>query len=117
MSLRSAYSKSPIYTKSLTDRTCREKFRLVLENVSFISAPDLHSVPADDVSGPPASPFVPNPASSPTGLPSDQPAAPDGYGNSTSNSFGTGPTADAPERNPAVTSITIRNRTNIKLST
>ncbi len=76
-------------------------------DLTFGGAPDLSTVSYANP-GDPASPWVPNPASSPSGNAADQPAPPDGYGQEpTSDGYGTGPTANAPDRNPSVTSAKV----------
>jgi hypothetical protein len=103
------FASSPVHAGRINDKTQRTVLLSALESLTFSDAPDLNDVDTGG-GGLPASPFVPNPASSPTGLPSDQPAAPDGYGNSTSNSFGTGPTANSSDRNPSIASQKVLER-------
>jgi len=113
--LASCFPGSGILNGNITDDSQKQKFFKVLKtsalntpdgtfNMMFGGAPDLSTVTYANP-GDPASPFVPNPTSSPTGNPADQPAPPADYGlKPTSSGFGEGPTADAPDRNPAITS-------------
>ena len=116
--LASCFPGSGILNGSITDASQKEKFFNVLKstalnvpdgmfNLAFGGAPDLSTVKYSNP-GDPASPFVPNPSSSPSGNPSDQPAPPAGYGlEPTRTGFGEGPTANAPDRNPAITSAKV----------
>ena len=114
--LRTSFAGSPIHSGDYTDDKARAEYRALLTStvtvpgdgdfdLTFSEAPDLNDVPSGGSGGQPASSFVPNPASSPTGLPSDQPAAPEGFGSEVRTvGYGDGPTADAADRNPSVTS-------------
>lgn len=117
--LAASFPGSPILSETVTDQSQKDKFfKNVLKNTAlntpdgifnlmFGGAPDLSTVTYANP-GDPASPFVPNPTSSPSGKPTDQPAPPDGYGVApTSDGFGEGPTANAPDRNPSVTSAKV----------
>ena len=113
--LRDAFRGSPIHSGDYSDDKAREVFMMLLNStvtvpgdgdfdLTFSGAPNLADVDTGG-SGLPASPYVPNPASSPTGLPSDQPAPPDGFGaEARTIGYGSGPTADSSDRNPAITS-------------
>ena len=97
--LRTAFAGSPIHSGDYTDAKAKDF------DLTFSGAPNLSDVEHGGSGGQPASPYVPNPASSPTGLAADQPAAPDGFGaEARTIGYGSGPTADAADRNPTVTS-------------
>lgn len=116
--LTSCFPGSGILLGTITDQTQKDKFFNVLKstalnvpdgifNLQFGGAPDLSTVSYANP-GDPASPFVPNPTSSPSGSPEDQPAPPADYGlEPTSSGFGVGPTANAANRNPAITSAKV----------
>lgn len=116
--LASCFPGSPILSERISDAVQKSKFFAVLAspalntpdgtfNMMFGGAPDLSTV-AYANPGDPASPYVPNPASSPSGNAADQPAPPAGYGlEPLSDGYGEGPTANAPDRNPAITSAKV----------
>ena len=113
--LQSAFPASGIHTEAITNDGQRKKFFDELKSLStdatgnridtFSQAPDLSSVSYTSA-GDPASPFLPNPTSSPSGDPADQPAPPADYGKGApkSSGYGDGATANAADRNPAVRS-------------
>jgi len=113
--LQSAFPTSGIFNESITNAGQRKKFFDELKSLStdptgnriqtYSQAPDLSSVKYASP-GDPASAFLPNPASSPSGSPKDQPQPPKGYGEGSpkSSGYGTGPSANAANRNPAVRS-------------
>ena len=123
--LRTAFAGSPIHAGRVTDASQKAELLSVLENTALVTPDGTFNMTFGDAAdladvetgggGLPASSFVPNPSSSPSGLPSDQPAPPDGYGQAPSNSFGTGPTADAPARNPSISSPAVLERTLARL--
>ncbi len=113
--LQSAFPTSGIHTEAITNDGQRKKFFDELKKLStdatgnridtFSQAPDLSSVKYA-AAGDPASAFLPNPSSSPSGDASDQPKPPADYGTGSpkSSGYGTGATADAADRNPSVRS-------------
>lgn len=114
--LRTSYAGSPIHSGDYTDAKAKAEMRTLLLStvtvpgdgdfdLTFSGAPNLGDVAHGGTGGQPASPYVPNPASSPTGLAADQPAAPEGFGaEARTIGYGSGPTADAADRNPTITS-------------
>lgn len=114
-SMQALYPNSPIHANRIDNASQKKILQDILDdealegggikaNMQFGDAPDLSTVETGG-GGLPASPFVPNPTSSPTGNAVDQPKAPDNYGSEpTSQGYGDGPTADAADRNPSVTS-------------
>lgn len=117
--LAASFPGSPIHAGRITDDSQKKQlFDGVLKNsalsvpdgifnMMFGGAPDLSTVSYSNP-GDPASPFVPNPASSPSGKAADQPAPPEGYGQEpTSTGYGEGPTATAAGRNPSITSARV----------
>jgi len=103
--LASAYGASPIHSGEIDDDTIREQFQSdVLDAIindaghtfgefdtSYSDAPDMNSV-ATGGGGLPASPYVPNVSSPGPGSlnPSDQPDPPEGFGQTPSDTWGTG---------------------------
>ncbi len=120
-SLKSIFAKSPIHADTYGDAEAKAVMLDSLTgvttvpglgdvNMNYIHAdsPDLRSV-ATGGGGLPASPFVPNPASSPSGKASDQPAPPEGFGATpTSDGYGNGPTANATKRNPILSARRVK---------
>ena len=103
--LKSIYAESPMYNGEMTPDTVKQQFQDdVLDNPindgghtfgtfdpNFGEAPDLAEVETGG-GGLPATPYVPNPASPGPGSmnPTDQPEAPDGYGESPNSQWGSG---------------------------
>ena len=103
--LKSIFTHSPIHLEEITDDSLREEFQdTVLDAVindgghtfgtfdtGFTDAPDLATVETGG-GGKPATPYVPNPTSPGPGSmnATDQPEAPDGFGETANSQFGTG---------------------------
>ena len=103
--LSGIFTQSPILTKEITDDSLREEYQnTVLDavindgghtfgtfNTGFVDAPDLAEVKTG-AGGLPASPHVPNPTSPGPGSmnPTDQPEAPDGFGETANSQYGSG---------------------------
>ena len=103
--LSGIFTKSPILTKEITDDSLREEYQnTVLDAVindgghtfgtfdtGFVDAPDLADVKTG-AGGLPASPYVPNPTSPGPGSmnPTDQPEAPEGFGEIANSQWGSG---------------------------
>lgn len=103
--LKGIYGKSPMYLGDLSDESVKEHFQSkVLDatindgghtfgtfETGYADAPDLNEVKTGG-GGLPASPYVPNPSSPGPGSinPTDQPEAPDGYGQNAPTQWGSG---------------------------
>jgi len=103
--LKAIYAQSPMYIGEMTPETIKKQFQdEVLDGVindgghtfgtfdtNFVDAPNLSEVETG-AGGLPATPYVPNPSSPGPGSmnPTDQPEAPDGYGENPASQWGSG---------------------------
>lgn len=107
LTMQSIYGNSPIHAERITDESVKAMMQAELDKFTYSDAPKYEDVPTGG-GGLPASAFTPNPSSSPSGKPTDQPAAPDGYGSEpTSQGYGIGPSHDGQSRNPAISSTRV----------
>ncbi len=105
--MQSIYGNSPIHAERITDESVKAMLQEELNKFTYTDAPSYEDVPTGG-GGLPASPFTPNPSSSPSGKPEDQPAAPDGYGSEpTSEGYGIGPSHNGTSRNPGTSSTRV----------
>jgi len=104
--LKQCFAASPIYTEELTDNERREAWQTMVLNgpindgghtfgvyePNYLGAPDPAAEVETGGGGLPASAFVPNPASPGPGSinASDQPAPPDGFGQTPADTWGSG---------------------------